>query len=81
MNKSVKEWYVSEFPLDEMGAGIYDDITFGGVLECLRDGYSVYEYIGVADSLVRERIFAKLASLRGVSGDYIYRLWLHSASC
>jgi len=36
----------------------------------------VYEYIGVGDSLIRERCFERLAEIAGVSYDEIYSKWV-----
>jgi hypothetical protein len=37
----------------------------------------IYQYIGVSDSIVRERLFEKLAETLNVGYDYIYNLWLN----
>lgn len=36
----------------------------------------VYELIGVGDSLVRERLFRRLAEIMEVDYNYIYQQWL-----
>ena len=35
-----------------------------------------YDYIGVMDSIIRERIFEGLAAHKNVEYDVIYYLWL-----
>jgi hypothetical protein len=46
------------------------------VLNQLIVGGDVYRYIGVADSVIRERLFERLAEELEVSYDYVYNLWL-----
>jgi hypothetical protein len=59
-----------------MGKDIKDDATFVGfVTELFGDG-DVYEYIGVSDSLVRERLFEELAKQLNKPYDFVYELWL-----
>jgi hypothetical protein len=36
----------------------------------------VYKYIGIADSIIRERIFEKLANEMGIDYNEIYNQWL-----
>jgi len=36
----------------------------------------VYRYIGVSDSIIRERLFERLAVELEVSYEYVYNLWL-----
>ena len=38
----------------------------------------IYEVVGVGDSVIRERIFVKLAEIMEVDYDYIYNQWLLS---
>lgn len=75
---SVRKWYMTAFPHDELGYEIKDDINFEGLDEVLEQGRDVYEYLGVADSIVRERIFDKLADLTGVDYDDIYEKWINN---
>lgn len=74
--KKVLEWYTEKYPTDEFGKKINETITWLGLLNSMRDHKEVYETIGVSDSIVRERCFAKLASLMFVPYDVIYNLWL-----
>jgi len=75
-NMVVGTWYRNKFPLDECGAFIRPDITFGDLWECLKDGTDFYKFSGANDSLVRERLFTKLAEIFNVSYDYIYGMWI-----
>jgi hypothetical protein len=78
-NTNIKEWYMEEYPDDEVGATLNDDITFEGLFETLDSYGDVYEYLGgAADSVVRERCFAKLAEIMQVDYSYIYEQWLLS---
>ena len=73
----IKEYYVKNFPSDDLGLELNETATFMGLLQQLINGGDVYEYIGVADSVIRERLFEKLASLLDTSYDYVYNLWLN----
>ena len=73
---TIKQFYLETYPTDDMGNDIKDDVTFAGfVTELFGDG-DVYDYIGVYDSLVRERLFSELAKQLKTSYDYVYNLWL-----
>lgn len=78
MNKQIRAWYIKQFPGDDLGADIRPDITFNSLYKALRAGFGsrIYDFIGVGDSTVRERLFDQLAALRGVDYDTIYDLWL-----
>ena len=73
---NIKKWYVEEFKSDELGREISDNATFEGLFEALDNYKDVYKYIGVADSVIRGRIFEKLAEIMQVDYNYIYEQWL-----
>ena len=73
---NIKAWYTAEYPTDECGQDIDPTATFYGLFETLDRHEDVYSYFGVGDSLVRERLFAKLAKIMEVDYDYIYMQWL-----
>lgn len=75
---NVKEWYRGEYPTDDLVEEIKDTVTFEDVFEALDNYRDIYNEIGTTDSLVRERIFNKLAILMEVDYDYIYDQWLKS---
>jgi hypothetical protein len=75
----IREYYLEAFPTDELGIEINPEATFAGLQKVLDNFEDVYEYIGVGDSLVRERVFDKLAITMGVEYDVIYSQWLLSA--
>ncbi len=72
----VKPWYQNKYVTDEVGESINDEIVFGDLWDCLKNGEDFYRVIGVGDSLVRERLFVKLAEIFHVSYEYIYGMWL-----
>ena len=74
--QTVKQYYQQYFPLDDMGEDIDPLLTFMGLNGVLLRGEDVYEAIGAHDSLVRERLFTRLAELMGVDYEVIYDLWL-----
>jgi hypothetical protein len=74
---TIKEFYLNEYPTDELGIELNNNITFAGLVTELFGGHDVYEYIGVHDSLVRERLFSELAKQLNTSYDYVYNLWLN----
>ena len=74
----IKDYYLNEFPADELGEEINGEATFLGLLDQLHSGKDVYEYIGAYDSLVRERLFGHLADLLGKPYEYIYLLWINN---
>ena len=75
---NVREWYMTEYPTDELGEMINKDVTFFDVMGALLTGKCVYELLlgEYGDSLVRERVFAKLSELQKVKYSVIYDLWL-----
>jgi len=73
----IREFYLEAFPTDELGVEINENITFAGLLNQLIVDGDIYGYIGVADSLVRERVFEGLAEELGTSYDYVYNLWIN----
>ncbi len=71
----IKKFYLENYPGDELGLELSEKATFAGLLfELYRDG-DVYEYIGVSDSLIRERLFEKLAEEFQVEIQHVYNLW------
>lgn len=75
---NVKEWYKGEYPTDDLVEEIKDTVTFEDIFEALDNYRDIYNEIGTTDSIVRERIFEKLAELMEVDYDYVYDQWLRS---
>ena len=74
---NIRNYYVNEFPSDELGLEIDPKANFESLWLAIR-GDMVYEYIGVSDSVVRERLFVKFSELTGHDYDYIYQQWLNA---
>ena len=55
---TIKQFYLETYPTDDMGKDIKDDATFVGLVTQLFGDGDVYDYIGVYDSLVLERLFS-----------------------
>jgi hypothetical protein len=75
---NIREYYVSKYPTDDMGAGINPKATFAGLLNQLIVGGDVYEYLYVYDSIIRERLSERLAEELEVSYEYVYKLWYNN---
>ena len=74
---NIKEYYTNQYPQDELGVELNENATFVGLLNCLYEGNDVYDYIGEGDSLIRERLFEKLAIDTNKPYNYIWDLWLN----
>jgi hypothetical protein len=75
---NIREFYVNKYPTDELGPKLNPDATLRGLFICLIDGMDMYEYIGVGDSIVRERLFEKIAEEWNISYDFVYGLWCNN---
>lgn len=76
-NTDIKSWYKKDYPDDELGEAINEKITFYDLFETLDRRKSVYKLLGDdIDSIVRERIFEKLANIMDVKYEYIYDQWM-----
>lgn len=75
----IREYYLETYPTDDLGIEINSEATFEGLFRELDNYGDVYEYIGVGDSIIRERCFEKLADIMGVSYDEVYSQWLLAA--
>ena len=71
----MREFYLENYPTDDLGVEIKSNTTFYGLFDCLWSGNDVYKYIGVADSLVRERLFQELANRLQRPYGEVYVLW------
>lgn len=72
----IKDWYCKEYPTDELGVEINSEITFEDLFIMLDTDKDIYEALGVGDSIIRERVFDKLADIMKVDYDYIFDKWL-----
>lgn len=74
---NVSVWYQKQYPTDKLGQDINKGITFNDVLFLLNHYEDdIYNKIGVADSIIRERIFQKLSKVARINIDRIYDMWL-----
>lgn len=71
----VKEWYIKEYSTDDLGREINEEITFYDIFYALDRYNDIYEVLGVEDSVIRERVFQKLADIMKVEYNYIYEQW------
>lgn len=74
-NMNIREYYLANFPSDDLGTKINPNATFDGLAETLNNYEDVYEYIGVSDSLIRERLFWNLSEAHNTEIEVIYDLW------
>lgn len=72
----IKNWYCIEYPTDDVGNEINPDLTFNDLIIAMYYREDCYRVLGVSDSLIRERVFEKLADIFVTGYDDIYELWL-----
>ena len=79
LDTNIKNWYIKEYSSDELGKTLSDNVTFLDLNNLLNSGKGdVYSLLGgYADSVIRERVFEKLAEIEEVSYDEIYYKWLN----
>jgi len=75
---TIKEFYLKNYPSDELGNEINEDVTFIGLLWMLqtKPRTDVYDFLGVFDSIIRERVFEELAKQLRLSYTTIYEMWM-----
>jgi fatty acid/phospholipid biosynthesis enzyme len=73
---NVREFYVKNYPADDMGADINPNATFDGLVHALSNCQDVYEYLYVYDSIIRERLFEKLSLILNCEYMVVYNQWL-----
>ena len=76
----IKEWYLKEYSSDSLGNQLLDGTTFYDLFYALDRKKDIYTTLfgneELGDSLIRERVFEKLAEIMGVDYKYIYEQWL-----
>ena len=72
----IKTWYLTTYSDDKQGVNIKWDITFEQAAYCLVSKEDFYEFIGIADTIIRERIFEKIAELYEIDYLVVYNQWL-----
>jgi hypothetical protein len=73
--ENIKEYYTNQFPTDDLGFKLNDEATFEGLFKTLDTYGEMYDYIGVVDSLIRERLFDRLAEIMSVPYHEVYNQW------
>lgn len=74
---NIKQWYEQAYSTDDWGiSNLNPGITFQDLYICLLQKADVYAFLGAGDSLVRERVFEKLAELMDVDYSVIYNQWM-----
>ena len=76
LRTKVKSWYKREYKDDDLAEEIDPKVTFEDVYESFQTN-DFYNVIGVNDSIIRGRVFMKLAELLGCSYDEVYYMWLN----
>ena len=73
---TVYGFYTANFPSDDCGRDLDRTKTFLDLYRALKAHEDVYATIGIADSVVRERLFERLAKILDADYSEIYDLWL-----
>lgn len=76
-NNRVKDWYIQAFPNDQLGEEINNEVTFKQLYEMLLVGEEIYNHTA-NDSVVRKRIFKKLAEVYNTTLETIYDHWYNT---
>lgn len=78
LNVAIKAYYMHAFPTDDAGQDIPDGVTFKDFNEYLTTGdYESAQACFVNDSVVRERLFARLAKITNQKYNDVYNQWLN----
>lgn len=79
LDVSIKDWYIKEYPSDELGDTLSPTSTFLDLNNLLNShkGNQVYGLLGkYSDTVIRERCFQKLAELTDQNYEAIYNKWM-----
>ena len=76
---NIKQFYLENYPTDELGIEINEKANFEGLLNELFIGGDIYQYIEVVDSIIRERLFEQLSKTLERPYEYVYNLWLDNS--
>ena len=76
LNTFIKDWYIKTYPNDELGEELNSRATFYDLFEALDNYQDVYNLFGIGDTIIRERIFEKLAEIMECPYEEIYNQWL-----
>ena len=78
MKTNIKQYYLETYPTDELGNELNEFTTFAGLFKALSKKEDVYTYLGVCDSLIRERCFFGLSEFLEMEYQEIYEMWLEA---
>ena len=73
---NIRDYYLTHFPTDALGTEINPHASWGGLIDVLNNQGDVYQYIGVGDSMIRERLFWGLSQITATPYNEIYAKWL-----
>jgi hypothetical protein len=73
---TIQSWYLNTFLDDAEGVSLKRNVTFEQAAYCLKSKEDFYEFIGIADTIIRERIFWKIAELYEIDYSVVYNQWL-----
>ena len=76
IDSSVRDWYMEQYPNDDLGPTLNKDLTFRDFVGVLNASKDVYDALGHIDSIVRERVFGMTSQLLGVDYDAVFYRWL-----
>jgi len=71
-NEKIKDWYIKNYPTDDLGEELNDEVTFEDMWNEDYKKYNIYQVMGVGDSIIRERLFEHLAEIKGVNYGVVY---------
>ena len=74
-NDSIQDWYLTVYYTDDLGEDIDEDATFAGLYDALKQGKDIYDYIGVSDSIIRERVERELIDRYKISREEAEKLF------
>lgn len=78
-NENIRDFYMNAYPTDEFGSEIDPEITFYDLYDVMSEGEDVYNWIGVHDSVIRERVFERLAEIMGIDYGDVYNQFIMSS--
>ena len=76
--QGIKQWYITNYPSDELGYELTEYGTFYDLYTGIVHGYDIYGFLGINDSLVRERVFLELSNVYVTSYEAIYETWINN---
>ena len=77
---NIREFYVKNYPSDDMGKGINPEATFDGLVQTLNNCHDVYEYLYVYDSITMQ-LQTKLIDWAGESVITLFNFHIGFLKC